>query len=100
MSTHRRTVGDTYPLKATITKNGEPVDITGAVGTFNFKKASGAKITIDGTITDGAGGAIEFTPTEHLRKSTLIISIIIGLMKVSAMIEITMTEYEARIIAV
>ena len=63
MSTHRRTVGDTYPLKATITKNGEPVDITGASGTFNFKKASGELISIVGVITDGPGGAIQFSPT-------------------------------------
>ena len=63
MAEHRRTVGDTYPIKAIITKNKAPVDITGATGEFNFKKGSGSKQTITGEITDGAGGAIQFTPT-------------------------------------
>ncbi len=63
MSKHYRTVGDTYPLKATITKNGEAVDISSASGSFNFKKASGDKITIVGVITDGPGGKIQFTPS-------------------------------------
>lgn len=60
---HRRTVGDTYPLKSTVTKNGEPVDITGSTCTFNFKNGTIAKTTIAGAVVDGPGGVVEFTPT-------------------------------------
>lgn len=63
MTKHYRTVGDTYPLKAKIVKNGVAVNITGATGTFNFKNNTTDKTTIAGVITDGPGGAIEFTPT-------------------------------------
>lgn len=65
---HRRVAGDTYPLKATIrVKEGNdlvPVDITGSTGTFNFKNTSAGKQTIDGTVTDGPNGKIEFAPAE------------------------------------
>ncbi len=60
---HRRTVGDTYPMRSTVTKNNSPVDITNATCTFNFKNGSNEKETINGTIIDGPGGIVEFTPT-------------------------------------
>ena len=58
-----RTVGDTYPIQAVILENSQPVDITGAAITFNFKKGSESKITLTGEIIDGPNGKVNFTPT-------------------------------------
>ena len=68
-TTHRRTVGDTYPIKATIKivvdDVAEVVDISGASGTFNFKNSTKSKQTLTGTVTDGPNGKIEFPLTDE-----------------------------------
>ena len=65
--THRRTAGDTYPIRLIIKRKVNNllvvVPITGATGTFNFKNVSKGKQTIEGIITDGPNGEIEFPPT-------------------------------------
>lgn len=64
---HRRTVGDTYPIKAIIKVKVDDtvniVDITGAIGEFNFKNTAKGKITLVGVVVNGPAGEIHFTPT-------------------------------------
>jgi hypothetical protein len=58
--TYRRTVGDTYILKATFTIAGTPVDLTGYSLAFNYKNSKVGG-TIAGVVTGTGTG--EFTPS-------------------------------------
>ena len=57
--------GDTYPIKAVIKINGEPIDLTGSDVKFSFKPSdgSGSVTTITGVISSGEVGVVMFTPT-------------------------------------
>lgn len=57
--TYRRTVGDTYVLKATFTIAGSPIDLTGYSLQFNYKNSKNGG-TIAGVVTGTGTG--EFTP--------------------------------------
>jgi len=56
--------GDTYPIEASIQINGKPIDLTGSILKFSFKKVGSENITtILGDLDSDVLGLVRFTPT-------------------------------------
>jgi len=59
-----RVRGDLYPIEASLSINGEPVNLTGAVVKFGYirNNTKFANVII-GTVTDAPAGKVRFQPT-------------------------------------
>ncbi len=58
----RRFVGNDYPFKATISKDGD-FSLAGKTVTMSFQIGNGLVHTLVGNITDSINGKVEFVPT-------------------------------------
>lgn len=64
MTIINRVRGDTYPVEATLKINGLPVNLTGAIVNFSYKKVGDPQIkTILGVHDNSTNGIVVFTPT-------------------------------------
>ena len=56
----KRYAGDTYPERATLKINGDPLDLTDKTVKMYIYEDQDNPIQITGTVTDAAGGKVEF----------------------------------------